>query len=154
MDESDETNSMARLTKALDLKVKLELLQAEYDFEPAIQGEILGPGIQKNKYKLDGLDLYVCNLIRLDELRCVDHSDFEQMLGRVGLKAVPLLGTIDLNHSVDALIQMSIGKSKLHTKVQREGLIFRPLVEEHEPMLGGRLSFKAINPKFLLKYDE
>ena len=30
----------------------------------------------------------------------------------------------------------------------------RPLVEEHDEDIGGRLSFKAINPKFLLKYDE
>ena len=30
----------------------------------------------------------------------------------------------------------------------------RALVEEHDEDIGGRLSFKAINPKFLLKYDE
>ena len=42
----------------------------------------------------------------------------------------------------------------LNKDVQREGIVFRPLVEEYEPTLGGRLSFKVINPKFLLKYDE
>ncbi len=38
--------------------------------------------------------------------------------------------------------------------VQREGIVLRPLVEEYDDDIGGRLSFKAINPKFLLKYDE
>ncbi len=32
--------------------------------------------------------------------------------------------------------------------------MFRPAREEFDETLGGRLSFKAINPQFLLKYDE
>ena len=39
-------------------------------------------------------------------------------------------------------------------QVQREGVVLRPLIEEYDEDIGGRLSFKAINPKFLLKYDE
>jgi hypothetical protein len=38
--------------------------------------------------------------------------------------------------------------------VQREGLVLRALTEEYDEDIGGRLSFKVINPKFLLKYDE
>lgn len=33
-------------------------------------------------------------------------------------------------------------------------IVLRPLVEEYDEEIGGRLSFKPINPKFLLKYDE
>jgi hypothetical protein len=33
-------------------------------------------------------------------------------------------------------------------------MVLRPLAEEYDEDIGGRLSFKAINPKFLLKYDE
>lgn len=32
--------------------------------------------------------------------------------------------------------------------------MLRSLAEEHDEDIGGRPSFKAINPKFLLKYDE
>jgi hypothetical protein len=42
----------------------------------------------------------------------------------------------------------------LNPKAQREGVVLRPLVEEHDEDVGGRLSFKVINPKFLLRYDE
>jgi hypothetical protein len=59
-----------------------------------------------------------------------------------------------MHHSVDELVAFSEGASVLNPKAQREGIIFRPLVEEYDEDIGGRLSFKAINPKFLLKYDE
>jgi hypothetical protein len=70
------------------------------------------------------------------------------------LEPVPQLGTIVLNHTVDELVAFSEGTSVLNPQVQREGVVLRPLVEEYDEDIGGRLSFKAINPKFLLKYDE
>jgi hypothetical protein len=42
----------------------------------------------------------------------------------------------------------------IYNFVESAGVVLRPLVEEHDEDIGGRLSFKAINPKFLLKYDE
>ena len=44
--------------------------------------------------------------------------------------------------------------SQLNPKIQREGVVLRPLAEEYDEDIGGRLSFKVINPRFLLKYDE
>ena len=76
------------------------------------------------------------------------------ILSDLDLEPVPQLGTMVLNHSVDELVAFSEGASVLNPKVQREGVVLRPLVEEHDEDIGGRLSFKAINPKFLLKYDE
>ena len=49
---------------------------------------------------------------------------------------------------------MSMGTSMLNKQTQREGIVLRPLVEEYDDDLAGRLSFKVINPQFLLKYDE
>ena len=59
-----------------------------------------------------------------------------------------------LDHSVDDLVAIAEAKSVVNTQVQREGIVLRPLVEETDETIGGRLSFKVINPKFLLKYDE
>ena len=67
---------------------------------------------------------------------------------------MPQLGTLVLNHTVDELVAFSEGTSVLNPQVQREGVVLRPLAEEYDEDIGGRLSFKAINPKFLLKYDE
>ncbi|WP_246523152.1 hypothetical protein [Gemmata palustris] len=70
------------------------------------------------------------------------------------MEPVPQLGTLILNHTVDELVTFSEGTSVLNPQVQREGVVLRPLVEEYDEDIGGRPSFKAINPKFLLKYDE
>jgi hypothetical protein len=59
-----------------------------------------------------------------------------------------------LDHTVDELVAVAEGPSALSPQVQREGVVLRPPVEEHDPDVGGRLSFKVINPRFLLKYDE
>jgi hypothetical protein len=61
---------------------------------------------------------------------------------------------ITLNHTVDELVALSVGTSVLNPAVPREGVVFRPPVEEPDEDVGGRLSFKVINPQFLLKYDE
>ena len=75
-------------------------------------------------------------------------------LESVGLRCVPQLGTVVLDHTIDELVKMAEGQSQLSPKTLREGLVFRPDTEVHEPLIGGRLSFKVINPQFLLKYDE
>ena len=75
-------------------------------------------------------------------------------LGEAGLESVPQLGPLHPNHTVDQLVAFSEGSRVLNPKVQREGVVLRPLAEDYDEEIGGRLSFKVINPKFLLKYDE
>jgi len=154
MDETDAANMLVRVAKRLKLEDGLRAVQAQHGFEPAIQAEVIGPGIQKNKYELNEVSLRVFNVIDLGAGQFVDHAAALAIVQEMGLEAVPQLGTIVLNHSVDSLVAMSEGVSVLNRKVQREGIVLRPLVEEYDADLGGRLSFKAINPKFLLKYDE
>ena len=120
----------------------------------AIQAEVIGPGIQKNKYALRGVTLRVFSLLNVDAYRLVDHAEALDHLAQAGLEPVPQIGTLVLDHSVDALVAFAEGTSILNPKIQREGVVLRPLAEEQDETVGGRLSFKAINPKFLLKFDE
>ena len=76
------------------------------------------------------------------------------MVAGMELESVPQLGTLVLDHSVDELVALSEGASVLNPKIQREGIVLRSIAEECDEEIGGRLSFKVINPKFLLKYDE
>jgi RNA ligase (TIGR02306 family) len=154
LDESDETNLFARVAKQLDLPGKLAAIQARYGFQPAVQGEVIGPGIQKNKYELKAVALRVFSVLDVGTYRLVDHATMLEALAAVGLEPVPQLGTLELNHSVDELVKYSIGTSVVNAKAQREGIVLRPHVEEFDTDVGGRLSFKVINPQFLLKYDE
>lgn len=111
----------------------------------AIQGEVVGPKIQKNKYKLTEPDLYVFNLITPQSGRW-SSCDAEMMVNRMGMKFVPILDSeYELPDSVDEVLDYATGKSKLADTL-REGFVFRSM--------NGKKSFKAVSPKFLVKYDE
>lgn len=154
VDETDQSNLLVRLAGELKLFEKLSAVAQEFGFQPAIQGEVIGPGIQGNKYGLPRAELYVFNLLDIQNYRLVDRSDQSRMLSAIGLKPVPELGEIVLDHNVDDLVALSIGVSTLNQRTQREGIVFRPEAEVHDHAVGGRLSFKVINPQFLLKFDE
>ncbi len=153
LDTTDETNLLVRVAVRLKLEEKLRAFAAARGFEPAIQGEVIGPGIQQNKYALKEITLRLFNVFDVSAYRFLDHAHMLTAAGEMGLEAVPQLGTLVLNHGVDELIAFSEGTSVLYAKAQREGVVLRPLREVEDDYLG-RLSFKAINPKFLLKYDE
>ena len=122
-------------------------------FDAAIQGEVIGPGVQRNKYALPAVTLRVFSVFDVGAYRFLHHAEMLDAVAAMGLEPVPQLGTMVLQHRVDELVAMSEGTSVLNPKAQREGIVLRPLVEVEDEYLG-RLSFKAINPKFLLKYDE
>lgn len=154
MDETDESNLLVRVAKQSHLEEKLRNLAAHLGFDVALQAELIGPGVQRNKYGLKELSLRAFNLLNLQTGALLDHASMLEAFHSVGVESVPQLGTLVLNHRVDDLVAFAEGTSVLKKEVQREGVVLRPLVEEYDADLGGRLSFKAINPKFLLKYDE
>ncbi len=153
LDTTDELSTLVRVAKQLKLEERLRALGATRGFEVAIQGELIGPGVQQNKYALKELALRVFNVFNVSAYRFLDHADTVAAVAEMGLEAVPQLGALTLRHGVDELVAMSEGMSALNAKAQREGIVLRPLREVEDDFLG-RLSFKAINPKFLLKYDE
>src|SRR5262245_26018150 len=154
MDEADESNVLVRVARGVKLEEKLRAARERLGHDVAVQAEVIGPGIQKNKYGLKAVTLRVFSVLNVDTYRLLDHPAKLAALADIGLEPVPQLGTIVLNHTVDELVAFSEGASVLNPQVQREGVVLRPLVEEYDEDIGGRLSFKAINPKFLLKYDE
>ncbi len=154
IDETDDSNVLVRVARQLNLAERLTTLRENLGFDLAIQAEVIGPGIQKNKYELKSVGMRVFNVLNLDAYRLLDHDAMLAAIGEQGLESVPQLGTVVLDHSVDQLVAFSEGTSVLNPRAQREGIVLRPLSEEYDEELGGRLSFKVINPKFLLKYDE
>ena len=110
----------------------------------AIQGECIGPKIQSNKYHVKDFDLYVFNLIyptgRMGSLAA------KAVVEERGLKFVPILDeSVVLPKTVDEVLQYAHGKSQLYDTL-REGIVFRSQ--------DGKKSFKAVDPLFLLQYDE
>lgn len=143
-------NAFWKAAIAHDIEGHMRLLNRD---NISIQGELIGPGIQKNKYNLKEFDLRFYNVWDIEAHAYIPtFQDFIDVIAKMELKTVPIMGDITLNHTVDELVEMSKGKSVLYD-VYREGFVFRPEKEQHDDKLG-RLSFKVINPLFLLKFDE
>ena len=94
------------------------------------------------------LSKLLCSAIRRHKIAV----DILEGLGYDVPLMVPELAVFELNHSVDELVELAKGKSQL-AGIQREGIVIRPIDETTDPELG-RLSFKVINPDFLLKFGE
>lgn len=133
------------IAKKYNIKKCLKALKYAYKAKTfVIQGEIIGSNIQKNKYGLKGYDFYVFNMV-VDGER-LPRTEYETLAQANGLKCVPLVSlNYSLENDVKSLVEYSKGKSVL-ADIQREGLVFRN--EFHG------ISFKAINPEFLLKNEE
>ncbi len=150
--EFNEDNSMWKFAVVNRLEEKLKVLNRNI----ALQGEIIGEGIQKNKYKLRGQHIYFFNVFDIDTYSYCSLKDAKALLEELELNIVPILEEhYLLESSVDALITKSKLKSVLNKDTIAEGIVIRPVEEKIDKyVMQGRVSFKAINPDFLIKYDE
>lgn len=109
-----------------------------------IQGECIGSKVQGNKYKATEPDLYCFNLIYPDgKVPCLDA---EQRVAKFGLKWAPLVvKDYVLPDEVSDVLAFATGQSAL-VEGLREGVVFRNYEKN--------ISFKAVSPDFLIRWDE
>ena len=108
----------------------------------AIQGECIGPKIQKNKYRRSEPELYVFNLLYPEGRR--PSVSAKGLLETRGLDFVPIISDkFVLPETVDGMLAAAHGDSVLGNTI-REGLVVRS--ED------GTKSFKAVDPEFLIYY--
>jgi RNA ligase (TIGR02306 family) len=148
--QDTEENVFWATAKKMDIENKMKSVLGEGNW--ALQGELLGPGIQGNKYGLKTSKILWFNVFNVDTYKYLDFDDFNSLIQNMGLEIVPFLGKFVLNNTVDELVEMSKGQSALN-KIHREGIVIRPCEEKEDKKLG-RVSFKVINPDFLLKFGE
>jgi RNA ligase (TIGR02306 family) len=138
----DENNLYWKIAIQSDIENKMRNLGL---LGHALQGEIIGEGIQGNQYKckpcFNLFDVYKVGEGYLP-LGAV-HS----LADMLGVKAVPLLDTeFSLTqYTVEELLTYANGKSKLNGS-QREGVVFQCLVQPEK-------SFKVISDEWLLKNE-
>lgn len=109
----------------------------------ALQGELIGEGIQGNPYKLKGHSVRFYNAYDIDAQEYLKYNDFKDVIDTNGYKTVPILeDTFTLPETVEELLLLADGKSVL-ADVHREGFVVR----SHSR----KISFKVISNNFLLK---
>ncbi len=153
------------IAKKYKLKEKFERLrELVVDFDFAIQGEIIGVGIQGNKYKETEYECYLFNFFNIDRQKDIgffaDDEEQEEFngwtLGNIAsyltMKTVPIVDdNFIMANDIDKLVEYSVGKSVLNPEQEREGVVFRLKHNREMSQYGERISFKAINPYFLTK---
>ena len=120
----------------------------------ALQGEIVGEGIQGNKLGIKGHQFYAFSAYDFGKQSYLDYADFIQFCLKRQFVIVPQIESCwGLPITVDSIVNVSIRKSLINSQAWAEGIVVRPLKEMTDPDLG-RLSFKVINPEFLLEHKE
>jgi RNA ligase (TIGR02306 family) len=134
-----------RIAKALDLATKLK------GMEVALQGEIIGPGIQGNRYQRSELEFYCFDWYDLEKRCYLPFINLVNFCQICQIKTVPHIFTSHLPASIKKLLLMAEDRSVLHN-CEREGLVWKPRHELQDARIG-RLQFKTISNKFLLKHE-
>lgn len=125
----------------------------------AVQGELCGPGIQKNRLGLSEIDIFMFGVYDARAGHYLDFADFVGFCKEYGLRTVPIEREVrgdealHFEHTLDRWLEAARG-TYAGTKSRKEGIVVRPLVESRSATLGGRLSFKVINNDFLLKDED
>lgn len=137
---------------ALDHRLQDRLLGLGGNY--AIQGELVGPGIQKNYLKLPTLELYIFQVFDIDRYVYLDFQDALAIVKWLDLKFVPVICSFNLTHwpSVQDLVNLAEkGMSAVNPDVDWEGIVVRTVREEYIDGFG-RASFKVLNNRYLLKH--
>ncbi len=137
IDETDTSSKYVAIARSFQLKEKLAETVSRLGCDLAVQGEMIGPGIQGNKYKLGFVTLRVFNIVNLNTRKLLDFDQMQEVIELLGLSPVPLLEKLILNHTVDELVELASGKSALNETALREGIVLRPTVETYEQTLAG-----------------
>ncbi len=147
-----EENTYWKMARSLDLENKIKNVFPNQSI--AIQGEIVGPGIQQNKYKLTEHKFFMYHGIDIERWEYLSHRGFVYMAQLLELETVPIIDVdFHLNgFSIDHLVVQASGSSMLYN-IAREGIVIKAANEETDHEIG-RLSFKVINPEFLLKHEK
>lgn len=142
--KEDENNAYWRAARKFRLE---ELMKENNLYGYAIQGELLGEGIQGNNYKVD-LEFYAFDVYDTNQRQYLLPDAFQELMQDLGIKQVPVLENwlqLKAGDTIEDVLEIADGTSKLHD-VQREGLVFRSR-SQHD------LSFKSISRAWLLNYE-
>jgi RNA ligase (TIGR02306 family) len=136
-------NSLWRMANVLQLKEKM----TKHGKNIALQGELVGAGINGNLYGLSDHKLYFFTGYDIDKGRRMFFDELEWVLFGLQLQMVPVLEKYGFvipneNNIVDYMLRYAEGKSVLNMEVDREGVVVRGLERE--------FSFKAISNTYLL----
>lgn len=149
-----EGNSFWKAARDQGIVDALLQLSAHTGNDYAIQGELIGEGIQGNPEKIKGQRFYLFDIYGITAGRYLSPVARSAFLGRLNelganIEHVPVLVTeiavTKQFETVDQLLEFAEGPS-LNPETKREGLVFKSYDSD--------FSFKAISNSYLLKHKD
>ena len=146
-----EGNYFWKVAKKYDMEKKLQAFGKNI----ALQGEVCGPGIQKNHLNLPDTDVFIFNIYDIDDGRYMNMAEVSTYCHQWGIPMVPIeeINPYFTYTSVESLLEKAKGKYP-GTNNNREGIVVRPMLEKYSQVMKGRMSFKIVNNEYLLKEEE
>jgi len=152
-EDNPEGHTFWIIANELKLKEKLITLQKEFPNQQiTFRGELIGPGIQKNIYKLKNFKVLFFDI--LIDKKYLDGLDWLKIYATLNLETVPVLAKdILLINWLQkfSLKDASNGFSILIDKQLREGIVIKPIIEE--TIEDQRLILKQRSPEYLANSD-
>ena len=139
-----EGNSFWHVANRYNMREMLHHLQMNI----AIQGELMGPGVQGNSAGLSSHDFFLFDIWLIDESRHAtpeERIDLFELMRGFGIKHTPILNIMDLGNfkSVDDILKYADERIDiLNNSNQPEGVVFKHM--------DGSNTFKVISNKFLM----
>jgi RNA ligase (TIGR02306 family) len=138
--KEDENNTFWKTAHSSGAVVALK--QVPYNL--AIQGELIGPGIQGNAYNLKDFEFLVYDMFDIDKGKFLTPEMVLLQASLMNLKTVPILNAhATINSSVPELISSADGQSLVYNQAKREGLVYKSQ--------NGQDSFKVVSNAWLIK---
>jgi RNA ligase (TIGR02306 family) len=134
--------------KKHDLKKKLKTLHRNI----AIQGEIVGPGINKNRMKLQEMAFFVFDMFDIDNQRYLGYDEMCLLCMELQLDTVPLLyrgPAAKLNLSLEGFLKLAEETEYLPGE-GAEGIVVN---SDDEVWRTRRVHFKVISNQYLVKHN-
>jgi RNA ligase (TIGR02306 family) len=138
-------------------KLKLEEILRSEPRNLCIQGEMVGPGIQGNRMGFKEVDLYLFNLYDIDTGKYAGYNELVEFGKKHNIKVVPLVAQKDFGFgetaTVSKMLEVALALN-YDNGTPAEGIVWRSACDTYSDVLKGRMSFKTISSRFLLKYNE
>ncbi len=150
--KEDAKNSFWAVARALNVEYKMRLFMASHNLKAlTLQGELIGEGIQKNKYRIKGQTVRFFRAFDPMTYKFLPYEEFVFAMDEMRLTSVPIVDDdFKLTETPEELIKYADGRSAL-CETAREGIVF--VAKDPAERYQGRLSFKVISNKFILKHD-
>lgn len=144
--KENETNGFWRMARKYDIENVLR--KAFPDTDIAIQGEVVGPGIQKNNLGLKELDLHIFNIFDIVNRY---YLDYDKLVEFTNTNNIPMVTTINqgsaFGYNLEELLELA--NSQVYpTGKPAEGIVIRPKESFRSIELGKHWSGKVLNENY------